>query len=235
MNYQLRRVNSYCDLTIFVGSWLQDLKVWTRDRSKPHVVIYNGSDEKIFSHKKKKLSLKNKPLKLVTHHWSSGVFKGFDIYKKIDLLLEDSKWKSRLSFTYIGNVPPGLHFKNTQTIRPLFGEALANELRRHDAYVTGSIGEPGSNHQNEAALCGLPLLYRISGALPEYCQGYGLGFEDIDFEARLDLFLNQISSYKSALLSYPNTASHMIKQYAFYLRQLIEDGTVTRPYQAKLK
>ena len=58
--------------------------------------------------------------------------------------------------------------------------ALAAELKRHHAYVTGSMNEPGGNHQNEGALCGLPLLYRRSGCMPEYCAGFGIDFAGVD-------------------------------------------------------
>ena len=48
-------------------------------------------------------------------------------------------------------------------VPPLDGEALAAELRSHHVYITGSQNEPGGNHQNEGALCGLPIIYRTSG------------------------------------------------------------------------
>ena len=51
-----------------------------------------------------------------------------------------------------------------------YGKELANELRKHDIYITGSKNEPSGNHHMEGALCGLPILYVNSGALPEYCQ-----------------------------------------------------------------
>ena len=112
--------------------------------------------------------------------------KGADIYTMLDELMGTKRWRGRLSFTYIGNLPKTVYFKNATHIPPLDGEPLADALRGHHAYVTGSINEPGGNHQNEGALCGLPLLYRDSGCMPEYCSGFGVAFSGRDdFEAGL--------------------------------------------------
>ena len=32
-------------------------------------------------------------------------------------------------------------------------------------------------HHIEGALCGLPILFRNSGSLPEYCKKYGVSFD----------------------------------------------------------
>ena len=84
--------------------------------------------------------------------------------------MADPAWRDASRFTYVGNLPKGFAFKNSRYVPPLDGEALAAELRSHHVYVTGSQNEPGGNHQNEGALCGLPLIYRTSGCLPEYCR-----------------------------------------------------------------
>ena len=59
----------------------------------------SGSNKKIFTNQSHK-DTKNK-LKLVTHHWSAHQNKGFDIYYKIDKMLEDEYWKNTMEFTYI--------------------------------------------------------------------------------------------------------------------------------------
>ena len=41
---------------------------------------------------------------------------------------------------------------------------LANELKKHDIYITASENEPSGNHHMEGALCGLPILYKDSGS-----------------------------------------------------------------------
>ena len=42
-----------------------------------------------------------KPLKIVTHHWSNNINKGFDIYKYLDDLLDNKRWKKRIRFTIL--------------------------------------------------------------------------------------------------------------------------------------
>ena len=75
-------------------------------------------------------------------------------------MLSIKKFNNFFEFTYVGNLPKGFSFKNSNYIKPLHSKNLATELKKHHVYLTASINEPGGNHQNEAALCGLPLLYR---------------------------------------------------------------------------
>ena len=44
------------------------------------------------------------------------------------------------------------------------------------------MNEPGGNHQNEAINCGLPVLYKDSGCMKEYCDGFGICFDEINLE-----------------------------------------------------
>ena len=63
-----------------------------------------------------------KKLSVVTHHWSNNEKKGFDIYRKIDQLIEDKMLD--IDFTYIGRLPDDFRYKNiirdtkTSTITP---------------------------------------------------------------------------------------------------------------------
>ena len=115
-------------------------------------VIMAGADSKIFNYSKvKKLDENN--IKFVTHHWSSNFNKGFDVYQKFDELLSKPKYNN-LSFTYIGNVNESVSFKNVIIKNPISGLNLAEELKKHDIYITASINEPSGNHHIEAAQCG---------------------------------------------------------------------------------
>ena len=84
----------------------------------------------------------------------------------------------KIEFSYIGNVSDDYEFKNMKIIPPLAGEELAAVIKKHHIYVTTSINEPSGNHHIEAAQCGLPVLYIDSGGIPEYCDGYGVSFQD---------------------------------------------------------
>ena len=107
------------------------------DESK---IICNGANKSIFSKFKK--HFKNEKFKIVTHHWSNHVNKGFEIYKLIDQKLNSDKdFNDKIEFTFIGNLPKNYNFTNTNLIKPLRNIELANEIRKNHAYITGSVNE----------------------------------------------------------------------------------------------
>lgn len=212
INFRLRNANFIADHTIFIASWLKDLNVWSRKND--FSVILNGGDQEIFYPSEKLDGRTRDKLKLVTHHWGAHKNKGFDVYEKIALMLDDPFWSSKFDFTYIGNFPKSCYSKNIKRIKPLSGNNLGNELRKHDIYLTASINEPAGMHHIEGALCGLPLLYRNSGALPEYCKGFGVSFDGAqDFEHSLLAMIQNFSIYKRKMSSYKLTGKSMAEQY----------------------
>ena len=61
----------------------------------------------------------------------------------------------------------------------------------------------------EGACCGLPLLYRNSGALPEYCDGFGVEFDGIhDIEEKLTLIIDRYDEIQNKMHEYPNTSNN---------------------------
>ena len=220
MNARLRTANYAADHTVFVGSWLKDLPVWEeRDSS----VILNGGDKTIFNADGYTPWDGKNPLKLVTHHWGGNWMKGFDIYQRIDEMMGTLAWKDRIQFDYIGNVPKGFTFKNASLLPPQDAEQLNTQLSTYHVYVTGSMNEPGGNHQNEGALCGLPLLYRNSGCMEEYCNGFGEVFQGLDdFEAALERMMANYETHQHSIKGYPHTADVMIDKYLELFGQLME-------------
>ena len=157
--------------------------------------------------------------------------KGFDVYAALDDMSGQEAWRDRVAFTFVGNLPKGFAFKNARYVRPLDGEQLAAELRSHHGYLTASINEPGGNHQNEGAMCGLPLLYRESGCMPEYCAGYGVSFRSVDdFPAALDRYIAQYPALVPKMASYPHTAEHMTSDWIALFERLCaeRDGLIER-------
>ncbi len=223
MNNLLVRANFCADYTTFVGSWMLSLDVWKKNIRTPHQVILNGADAEIFNSKGMVPWNGSEPLKLVTHHWGGNWMKGFDIYQRIDQMLAETAFKNRLEFTYIGNLPKGFHFKNARLLTPLDGMDLAAELKRHHAYVTGSINEPGGNHQNEAAACGLPLLFRRSGCLPEYCDRFGLSFDENDFEIVLEKFFIDYKNIITIMPLWPHYSKKTCQQYLTLFEDLLKN------------
>lgn len=225
INHRLVRANYTADATVFVGEWLTKLPVWQRNLRVPWFVIRNGSDTRTFNSTAFRAWDGRGPLKLVTHHWGYHPMKGFDVYKKIDRMLAMPQWRERIDFTYIGNLPNGFHFSRARYISPLNGDALAKELSLHHAYVTASINEPGGNHQNEGALCGLPLLYRLSGCMPEYCDGFGVGFlGPEDFEPALEHLIAEYHNVAARMSDFPHTAERMTREWISLLEMLCADS-----------
>jgi hypothetical protein len=214
INHRLVRANYCADWTVFVGSWLTGLPVWQRHLRTPWRVVLNGADRRLFNAEGFAPWRGEGPLRLVTHHWGNHRLKGFDVYEAIDARLDDPAFAARFAFTYVGRVPAGFQFRNARLVAPLDGPPLADELRRHHAYLTGSINEPGGNHQNEGALCGLPLVYRNSGCLPEYCTGFGVAYDGPgDVFGALDRLAASYDEFAARMPAYPRTAEQMVADW----------------------
>lgn len=148
--------------------------------------------------------------------------KGFDIYQGLDQLIGDPFYSGKISFTYIGQLPKGFQFSHASYQTPLYGEALAECLRGKHVYLTAARNEAGSNHQNEGACCGLPLLYIESGSLPEYCAGFGISYQPGNFQEKLDEMIETYSKWNPRLVNFPFTAQRMCEGYERLFLQLMD-------------
>lgn len=221
VNQRLIEANRCADHTVFVSSWLRDLFLAQGIGSRATSVILNGSDRAIFHANGYRPWNHTGPLRLVTHHWGANWLKGFDIYQRLDELLGTDAYRDRFAFTYIGNLPEGFTFHNTTYLPPKHGPELAAALRGHHVYLTASQNEPGGNHQNEGACCGLPLLYRDSGCMPEYCAGFGLSFTAETFEQALDQMAATYDRWAARMPAYPHTAARTAAGYTALFEDLL--------------
>ena len=186
VNRKLMWANQIADHTVFISRWLHDLFVGNRLHTGAATVVHNGADQRVFNTTGYHRWAGQGKLRIVTHHWGAIWMKGFDVYKALDSMLGDHVYKDQIEFTFIGNVPAGFTFKNAKHVPPLAGGELAAEIKKSHVYLTASQNEPAGMHHIEGAMCGLPLLYRESGALPEYCKGFGIGFDVENFEQKLN-------------------------------------------------
>ena len=210
INKQLSLGNSVADFTIYIASWLVELfKNQGLVFSEDYKVILNGADQNIFKNYNNRLE--DNKTRIVTHHWGASYQKGWDIYILLDKLLSNDKYKN-IEFHYIGKMLADYEPKNIIIHKPLSGEDLGMELSKYDIYLTASINEPAGMHHIEGAMCRLPLLYRNSGALPEYCDNFGVSFNDVhDFEDALNKIME---THKSVdMQKYKNSEEVMVKSY----------------------
>ena len=223
MNKRLMLANYVADHTIFVGSWLKKIAVWKNKTDQNSTVILNGADRLVFNTEGYKPWTGSEPLKLVTHHWGGNWMKGFDIYSAIDKLLQDNAWSKKIDFTYIGNLPKGFKFKNSSYSPPMQGKQLANELKRHHVYITGSINEPAGMHHIEGAMCGLPILYRNSGALPEYCNSFGIEYTLKSLVSDINKIIKEYDKFFLKMSEYPYNSDLMCNKYLKLFNNLYEN------------
>jgi len=213
-NRRVAAGNRIADHTVFISEWLRRQYREDGYTFGESSIILNGAADGVF-HPRGHVAWDGRgPLRLVTHHWSDNWMKGFDVYERFDRLLDDAAWRQQFEFTYIGRMPRGLTLRNTTILPPQSGAALGDALRRHHVYLTAARNEGAGMHHIEGALCGLPLLYLKSGALPEYCGGYGVGFEAEGFQAALQEIRDGYPAIAPRMASYPHTARRMCQAYA---------------------
>jgi len=213
VNKYLINVNQIADQTIFVSKWLKQLYESQGINLKNNNVIMAGANSSIFNNRNFIPWQKGEKIKIVTHHWGANWNKGFDSYVIIDNLISESKWKDRIEFTYIGNLPNKFSFKNSKVVSPLSGQNLAEEIQKNNLYITGSLNEPSGNHHIEAAQSGLPILYIDSGGIPEYCETFGVMYNLKNLEIKLEEIIASYQEIGKNLKSYPFSSELMCENY----------------------
>ena len=201
------------DHVVFVSEWLRKIYIDLGMEKEKTSVIMSGSDTLIFNSIGATKKPVNRKFKVLTHHWSSNWMKGFELYLELDKKLSEPTLKNKIEFTYIGNVDKKYEFSNTNILQPLSGLELAEEIKDHDIYITGSLNEPSGNHHIEAALCGLPILYVNSGGIPEYCQDYGLEIDIENFEEKILYMIDYYDIFKNKMKNYPFESKKMSSNY----------------------
>ena len=204
INKAIVKSNKVVDVNLYVSSWMKTIYEQYDDMNKLSYVILGGPNKEIFNSLDKKYWNKKNKLKIVTHHWSNNYLKGFDYYISLDKLLTNTNLKNKFEFSYIGNIPKNIKFKSTKVYKPISGKPLGDLLKTFDIYITASRNEPSGNHHMEAALSGLPILYINSGALKEYCEGYGVEMKSSqNIEHYLFEIVKNFDDYIQKLKDYP--------------------------------
>lgn len=213
------------DHVVFISRYLRSLFPTIR---RPSTVILNGADTAIFNTRGFRPWNGVSLLKLVTHHWSSHPYKGWDVYQALDAML--GKQLPRVAFTYLGRLPTGASLPNSRVLAPLAGPELAAVLKEHHAYITASLHEPAGMHHIEGAACGLPLLYRESGALPEYCTGFGLPFRGpSELVSAIHRLQREYKPLVQKMVDYPHSSERMCREYFDLFERVRHEPSAAKP------
>ncbi len=161
---------------------------------KEPVVIGNAADPAVFHPPAEREPVAGRRLRLVASSWSDNPNKGADVFRWLDSHLDTE----RFELTFVGR--PAEPFTRIATVGPLASGPLAEELRRHDAYIAASRNDPCSNALVEALACGLPALFRASGGHPELVGDAGVPFTDPDELAEaLDRLAAELEQRRAAI------------------------------------
>jgi len=220
----LRETNALCDHTIFIAEWLRDYfsERWF-NVSRPHDCIYNGADPRVFHPIGYSLPAAGEPVRIVTHHWSDNMRKGFDIYQELDSLIARKKL-SNVELHVIGRWPKSMSWQAAKLFKPASGVRLARQLRACHIYLTASRWEPCGMHHVEGAQCGLPLLYHEDGGgIVEAGLRYGLGFRD-DLAGAVTTMIERLPEYHAKVLQQMPSGDRMVIAYADIIQRLIAES-----------
>lgn len=184
--YQIIKNISNIDYLVFNSNFIKSYyfkkfkEFQLNTRKIKYDIIVNGCDQSIFVNKEKLIS---NNVKIVTHHWSNNINKGYETYYKL-WEYSQTNLDCGFEFVFIGlNVPD--MFKKVPIIGPFVKNELSDELNKCDIYITDSKFDSCPNHVLEALSCGLPILYsNCEGGARELCtmSDYPVGeiYNDLD-------------------------------------------------------
>lgn len=212
--YQLN--NHIADATIFQSKWSrnQNYKLGLT-KNRLETTIINAPNPQIFNSEQKTGFEQSRKTKIIATSWSHNLIKGFETYKWLDENLDFTKNE----MTFCGNSP--IKFQNIQHIPPLKSEELANELKKHDIFITASQKDPCSNSLIEALHCGLPAIGFNDGGHPEIIKDAGEVFnKKEEIPEMLHKITENYSHYKQKI-KLP-TMKMVGKEYFNFLKQINE-------------
>lgn len=222
MDRMLADANGLADHTVFISTWLRDYHAarWF-DTKRPHSVIYNGADDRIFFPARRAGGVPD-PFRVVTHHWSYHPLKGFDVYRQVDEALAAGRLPG-FEFWVIGRWPEDLAWRAARTFPPASGRPLADLLRQSHGYLTASRWEPCGMHHVEGAQCGLPLAcHRDGGGIVEAGERYGLVFGD-DPVAALHALRSRYDELRAAVMARRPSGAAMAMAYLRAVENLMDE------------
>ena len=178
------------------------------------VIISNAVNEDIFHSKNRTPYSGGRKIKLISAAWSDNPLKGGPLFKWLDENLDWDKYE----YTFVGRVKQKLN--NINHIPPQNSENLADLLRAHDVFISGSQHEPCSNALLEALSCGLPALFRNDGGNPELVGEGGLPFTDEkDILEKLEVLVGEYEKFRLKVKA--NKMIDIASQYVELIKDVV--------------
>lgn len=224
MDIMLQKANQVADYTVFISAWLANYhqQRWF-DPAEDHGVIYNGADAAVFHPLGSRCYRRGKVLRIITHHWSNHLLKGFDVYEEVDNLIAHGHLKD-VELVVMGRYPESIRWQCATLIAPQTAERMAGYLRSCHAYLTASRWEPCGMHHVEGAQCGLPLLYHEDGGgIVEAGQKYGIGFRK-DVASAIFKMKDNWTRYRQKVLQKMPSGQRMCNAYLSLIFRLLADN-----------
>jgi len=167
--------NNIADGTVFISQWVKEYFSKIGLKPEQSVVIDNGIDRNLF-YSSHAVPNPTAPIKIVSHHWSDNLSKGYDYYNKIDSFCNENK--DIASFRFFGQCPPN-YLLTCEKIKPKPYLEVPLYLRDQDVYLTATTYESGGCHIVEGMACGLiPMVYEKSGGPINYSDGFSIVYKD---------------------------------------------------------
>ena len=156
--YKIMQNYKDIDFFIFNSEFIKEyyMNKYTILKNIKNKVIYNGGNDNILIPRNN--YEKPKCFKIVTHHWSDNINKGYETYYKLHKFFEN---RTDYEFIFVGRKFND-NFKEVPVVGPLKGKELGDFLRSCDMYITDSKWDSCPMHVVEAILSGLPILYTNS-------------------------------------------------------------------------
>ena len=202
------------DKTVFISGWLKEYYEEKGLFVKDSCVIHNGTDRGLFFSNNEVRGVDD-PIKIITHHWSSNLSKGYETYNEINEFCV--KNPDVATFCFLGN-PNTEHFYCQNIISPKPYKEIPSYLRARDIYVTATQFESGGCHLIEGMACGLiPFVRNGGGGTEEYVDGFGINYSNSeDFINKLVALRNNYDLYlahKKKIQEYAYGAKEMCEKY----------------------
>ena len=216
----LARTDEISDWTVFVSGWLRDYHAarWLKPVRR-HSVVQPGADPRIF-HPIENHPPGDGPWRIVTHHWSTNLAKGFERYAEIDRCIAEGKLKD-CELWIVGRWPSEIVWRSAKTFPSCSGKRLGDLLRRCHLYVSASQHEPGAMHVVEGLQSGLPLVYTAdSGGTVEMGERFGVLMEE-DVVGAIQTAQSRYNELRKRLIASGPSGDEMCVQYSRLIQQLL--------------